>query len=101
MEINAGTNQRELPKYKSHKTVWALKIKDIQKFEFLRDPVTGNKPDNYYTIIPENKKYAPFEVGEEYYNKNKPQVGGYFVQYDGGYTSYSPADAFEGGYTLI
>ncbi len=30
-----------------------------------------------------------------------PQVGGYCVQYEGGYTSWSPAKEFEEGYTLI
>jgi hypothetical protein len=28
-------------------------------------------------------------------------VGGYFVVYDDGYTSYSPAAAFESGYSRI
>lgn len=28
-------------------------------------------------------------------------IGGYFVQYDDGYTSYSPGKAFEDGYTLL
>jgi hypothetical protein len=30
-----------------------------------------------------------------------PSVGGYYVVYDDGYKSYSPSEAFEGGYTKI
>lgn len=91
----------ELPKYNCHKQVWALKIKDIHKFEFIRDSVTGNKPDDYYIIEPENKKYAKFEVSESYYKKHNPQIGGYYVQYKDGYKSFSPAKEFEDGYSLI
>lgn len=90
----------ELPKYVCHKQVWALKIKDIEITEFLKDPATQNKPDSIYKIIPENNRYAPFEVSEAYYNKHSPQIGGYYVQYKDGYQSYSPGKEFEDGYTL-
>lgn len=33
--------------------------------------------------------------------QHKPVAGGYFIKYEDGYTSYSPAKAFEEGYTLI
>lgn len=78
-------SQRELPKYQSHKQVWGLKIKAI-----------GGQ-----TITPEDEGYAPFGVSAEYLEKHKPEVGGYYVVYDGGYKSFSPADAFEAGNTLI
>lgn len=35
----------------------------------------------------------------EWVNHHKPQVGGYYVVYEDGYTSYSPAEAFEKGYS--
>lgn len=86
-----------LPQYKSHKIVGALKIKSI-----LRDGVGENRETDVSTeITPEEDGYAPFTVSSEYMNKHKPQVGGYFVVYEGGYQSFSPADAFENGYTLI
>ena len=91
----------ELPKYQCHKQVWALKIKDIRKQEFLKDPVTGNKPETIIEIVPENIRYAPLRVSESYYNKHKPQEGGYYVQYKDGYESYSPSKEFENGYKLI
>jgi hypothetical protein len=34
-------------------------------------------------------------------DKHHPQIGGYVVRYEDGYTSYSPAKAFEEGYTKI
>jgi hypothetical protein len=50
---------------------------------------------------PENDRYAKFKVNAEYVNKHKPQAGGYYVLYEGGYKSWSPADVFEAGNTLI
>lgn len=40
-------------------------------------------------------------VSADYAAKHRPVAGGYFVQYEGGYQSFSPADAFESGYDLI
>ena len=79
----------EMPKYQCHKIVHALKIEYIER-----------ETDGTATIIPE-EGYAPFKVSAEYVNKHKPQRGGYFVVYEGGYQSWSPADVFEAGYTLI
>lgn len=76
---------REMPKYKCHKEVRALKIADVD----------GNK------ITPADEGYAPFEVDDNYIARHKPQVGGYYVVYEDGYASFSPASAFESGYTLI
>jgi hypothetical protein len=33
--------------------------------------------------------------------KHAPEVGGYYVVYADGYKSYSPAKAFEDGYTQV
>ena len=43
----------------------------------------------------------PFYISREYIDKHNPQVGGYFVEYEGGYLSWSPADVFEDGYERI
>jgi hypothetical protein len=40
-------------------------------------------------------------VGAHFMIKHDPQVGGYFVEYEDGYESFSPAKAFEGGYTRL
>jgi len=85
----------ELPKYQCHKKVWALKIKMI----------TFNHPDQYSAteaeIIPEEEGFAPFVVDQQFLNKHNPKIGGYYVVYDDGYKSFSPAEAFESGYTRI
>lgn len=81
---------RELPKYQSHKIVHALKIKDIQL-----------RPEGGVIVVPEDEGYGPFGLSAEYAFKHEPKVGGYYVQYPDGYESWSPADAFESGYTAI
>lgn len=89
--------EREMPKYKSHKIVWALKIKSI-----VRDGEGENREtDGTAIITPEEEGYAPFEVSEEYMHKHKPEVGGYYVSYKDGYKSFSPAKAFEEGNTRV
>ena len=91
------SDSSEMPKYQSHKQVWALKIKSI-----VRDGEGENRESNGSAIItPEEDGYAPFEVDQEYMWKHKPQAGGYFVQYEDGYKSFSPAEPFESGYTKI
>jgi hypothetical protein len=52
-------------------------------------------------IITEEPGYAPIPVTSEYIRKHKPSAGGYYVVYKDGYKSFSPADAFEEGYTRI
>jgi hypothetical protein len=82
----------QLPKYKCHKEVWALKIKHIN--------LLANEGETA-VIFPEEERYAPIEVNKEYMQKHKPKVGGYFVVYQDGYRSFSPAAAFEEGYSKI
>jgi len=88
--------KRELPKFRSHKIVYALKIKGIV------DPSTpDNESDGSMIIEPAEWGYAPFRVPASYFQKHQPQVGGYYVVYEDGYKSFSPAKAFESGYTKI
>jgi hypothetical protein len=82
---------KELPRYKSHKVVHALKIHAIDL-----DLASGAA-----VITPEDQGYGPFPVDAEYMGKHKPRIGGYYVVYDDGYRSWSPADAFEKGYVKI
>lgn len=85
----------EMPKYKCHKEVHALKIAKI----VVDGEGENRETDGSAMITPEDKGYAPFKVDHEYMRKHKPQVGGYYVLYEGGYKSWSPADVFESGYT--
>lgn len=91
----------EMPKYRSHKHVWALKIAGIA---FDRDAAKadGNREtDGSATITPDDPGYAPFKVDAAYVHKHDPKVGGYYVVYADGYKSWSPSPAFEEGYTRI
>jgi hypothetical protein len=85
----------QMPKYRCHKDVWALKIKTVGPMTMFPDGESG------CMIEPEDKGYGPFRVSKWYTGKHDPKPGGYFVQYEDGYQSYSPAKAFEEGYTRI
>lgn len=84
---------RELPKYRSHKIVWALKIAAISQ-----------GPDGSLSISPAEDGYAPFIVPAKFVPKHRdgvPEVGWYWVRYANDYESFSPAKAFEEGYTRV
>ncbi len=90
------TAQVEMPKYQCHKQVWALKISEI------KDPTeSGSESDGSRLLVPVEKGYAPVRVDGQYVRKHSPQAGGYYVVYSDGYSSFSPAETFEGGYTRI
>lgn len=77
----------ELPQYRSHKIVRAAKITE------LRENGIPGSPDLVLGEIGAVVALLP-----DWHEKHKPQVGGYYVLYEDGYTSYSPAKAFEEGY---
>lgn len=84
MTMQAGNFTTTLPKYRSHKVVQAARIVAIDHGERL--------------------DLAPFgviEVGAQWIKEKRAEVGGYFVQYADGYTSYSPEKAFVEGYYEI
>ena len=87
------TASREMPKYQCHKKVWALKIKNLSQ-----GVAPTELPGGSWLLHPEDKRYAAIEVSHEWFSKHKPVVGGYYVAYEDGYKSYSPAPAFEAGY---
>lgn len=93
------TTSAEMPLYKCHKQVRALKIEEVT----LHDPEGSNPPLEFAGgfIFPENKSYPPIPITAEFWHKHKPQPDGYFIQYADGHTSYSPAKAFEEGYTVV
>jgi hypothetical protein len=80
----------EMPRYKCHKEVWALKI-----------GVLSREADGSAFMLPADAGYAMTKLDADFMEKHKPQVGGYLVVYKDGYRSYSPGDVFEEGYTRI
>lgn len=87
----------ELPTYDCHKRVQAFKIGTIDRdsdraMEEDRETTGGAK---LWSIeVP----YMTAEVDVAYMRRCNPEVGGYYVRYEDGYESYSPAKAFEEGY---
>lgn len=78
-----------LPRYKCHKEVNAAKI---------------------YCVIPNDgtggaklcfEQYPGVEVDQHFMAKHNPSAGGYYIIYSDGYTSWSPADVFEEGCSII
>jgi len=79
---------QNLPQYRSHKIIRAAKILEVQ--------LHG---DRSAELVLEGTALGSITVDAAYVDKHKPQAGGYFVLYDDGYQSWSPAKAFEEGYT--
>lgn len=89
--------QVELPRYQCHKKVHAFKITKI----VIDGEGENRETDGTALLHHEEGYFMPVKVSAEYMHKHKPQVGGYYVVYEDGYLSFSPAEAFEDGYTLI
>lgn len=79
----------KLAEYKCHKTVQAGMIVDFDLNE---------QGDNILVLKDDPE---PLIVSEDYMHKHMPQKGGYYVMYEDGYESFSPAKAFEAGYTKV
>lgn len=93
MENATGSQQlanANLPEFKCHKIVRATKIRAVHD----RDPVGIDRLEIDHS--PEL-----IELPDDWVSRHHPQVGGYLVVYVDGYMSYSPAKAFEEGYTRI
>lgn len=89
-----------LPLYRCHKEVNAAKIAKIRGVD--TGPGDQNAPGATLTFEgAAAESLAGLVVSKAYYAKHEPQAGGYFVIYKDGYQSFSPAEAFEEGYSPI
>lgn len=87
----------ELQRYRCHKTVHALKIAGV-----IQAPADQERmhASGDWLLVPEDGRYGPICVGhDEFIRKHNPKPGDYWVQYEDGYCSVSPREAFESGYT--
>ncbi len=89
-ETGEQTPEQTPPMYGCKKIVHAHKISSILFH-----------PEGNATIVPLEEGYSEFDVSKEYTEKHDPKAGGYWVKYEDGYQSFSPADAFEKGYDRI
>ena len=85
-----------MPMYQCHKKVWALKIESV---DYKPGDMAG--AGEGWWITPADHPFAPFMVDTDFVHKHNPKAGGYYVVYRDGYKSYSPAEAFESGYTRL
>lgn len=92
VEPNADTSTLPesdwIPRYQSIKLVQAFKIKSIVLVE------------GGYRLEAEGSPHGVV-VDKAYFDKHQPKTGGYYVHYEDGYQSWSPAPTFESGYILI
>lgn len=77
-----------MKKYQSHKVVEAGKIVSI-----------GEIREGFDITL--NLEMGAIEVSRGWYIKHEPTEGGYYIRYEDGHTSFSPAEAFEAGYVEI
>lgn len=82
--------QTPMPSYISHKRVWALKIAKVHVDE----------DGQGIALSFENPRFAlrAFTTSQ-LEHKPIPEAGMYFIQYEGGYFSFSPAEVFDKGYS--
>lgn len=82
--------QAPMPSYISHKRVWALKIAKVHVDE----------DGQGIALQFENPQFSLRAfTASQLEHKPMAEAGMWFVQYEGGYFSFSPADAFEKGYS--
>lgn len=80
-----------MKKFQCHKIVKALKIASMDYMHV---------EDSHFYMLKDSEKET-ISVSLTWEGKHKPKIGGYLVEYEDGYQSYSPAQAFESGYSLI
>jgi hypothetical protein len=77
-----------MQKFKSHKTVEAAKIVEVLDL---------SENDGWRLRFED----GVVSVSPSYMDKHQPKAGGYYVRYEDGYESWSPAETFEAGYSLV
>jgi len=81
----------ELARWQSYKIVKAGKI------------IAINKAAHWADLVVESANGEPVKMAapEGLFSRGEPSSGDYLVIYDDGYTSWSPAKAFEEGYLRL
>lgn len=78
----------KLPEFKCHKIVRATKIRAVH---------ASSPPEVDMLEVDHLPELVHLE--DDWVSRHQPEAGGYLVVYADGYMSYSPAGAFEKGYT--
>jgi hypothetical protein len=94
----------QMPQYKCHKVVQAAKIVGIEQARSTPSEHANDAQAFHAARLQlefSSLTGGSVHVDEAWMEKHRPQAGGYYVLYDDGYASYSPAKAFEEGYTRL
>ncbi len=83
-----------MPWYECHKRVQALKIQSIER------DINNAASVRTVKIFFVDGMWAPAIVPDDIVARYVPVAGDYYVLYEDGYASFSPAAAFESGYTI-
>jgi hypothetical protein len=81
-----------MPRYISHKRVWALEIDTVAPH------VSGPGGDFPAMLTFRDNGFAAISVPDEMFSRYKPVPGDFYVVYADGYKSFSPRKAFLEGY---
>jgi hypothetical protein len=95
VESRKAPSPGEMPRYRSHKVVQALKIAHVEHLG--DDGTTYENPIVMIHFV--NTGFEPVRMVLR--GLPTPAVGWYYVVYPDGYKSLSPASAFDEGYTLL
>ena len=76
-----------LPRYRSHKEIWALEIASVK--------INADGSATLDFVEP----FAAHTVASKVVHRYMPITGDRFIVYEDGYTSISPRAAFENGYS--
>lgn len=89
----------ELPQWQCHKKVRAAKVIEVTREQGDNAPYSLRLEGDHVRYVDQNwaKRHGVWDPGVDV-----PKLaGGFFVEYEDGYSSWSPPEAFEAGYTLI
>lgn len=100
-EVAPGPSERaaaaKLPRWRSHKQVWADRIIERRYYSETAD---GGERTEVWTLEGGGVIQAFGSLRSRVPTDRSP-VGGYYILYDDGYESWSPASAFEDGYRRV
>lgn len=100
--MTEGTTARLLPKYVSHKEVWALKIAEICPLYYGGSADPGPEHQLGVRLRFADDSYLSIDLDLSYAQRIKQgDDTGYYVRYADGYESWSPTKAFEEGYKPV
>ena len=109
MSGDRNPNEREWPTYRSHKRVRAARIMSIEIICPNHTHEPEDDQDVEIMLVPLDPHRGRIKVSEEFFihrilptlENHDHLLPGYYVMYEDGYDSWSPASTFEAGYDLV